>query len=104
LFTTRVNGTSVNTLLGVLNDLEYCLIIIKTFQNEIFGAFCSGLWEERKNNKTNYFGNGETFLFSLAPLKNLYRWIGVTQSEKKTTFNQEFFIRVDKNKIVIGGG
>jgi hypothetical protein len=103
LFTTRVNGTSVNTLFGVLNDLEYSLIIIKTFQNEIFGAFCSGLWEERKNNKQNYFGNGETFLFSLVPQKNLYRWIG-TKKCKKTTSNQEFFIRVDRNKIVIGGG
>lgn len=101
LFTTREHGTSVNTLFGVLNDLEYSLIIIKTFQNEIFGAFCSGLWEERKN-KATYFGNGETFLFTLYPNKTQYKWVGLKQ--QKTLYNQELFLRVDKNKIVIGGG
>jgi len=39
VFTTRENGTSVNTLLGVLNDMEYSIIVIKTFQNEVF-HFC----------------------------------------------------------------
>lgn len=101
LFTSRENDTSVNTLFGVLNDLEYSLIIIKTFQNEIFGAFCSGLWEERKN-KTIYFGNRESFLFSILTTKSLYRWVGA--KHEKTLPNQELFIRVDKNKIAIGGG
>jgi hypothetical protein len=49
-----------------------------------------------------YFGNGETFLFSLCPNRRIYRWIGSKSS--KTLPNQELFLRVDKNKIAIGGG
>jgi hypothetical protein len=36
LFSTDVNGTSMNTLLNVLDDLEYCLIVVKTFQGEVY--------------------------------------------------------------------
>lgn len=100
LFTTEENGTSLNTLFNVLDDLEYCLIVIKTFQNEIFGAFCSCSWVERYNSKS-YFGNGETFLFTLCPNKRVYRWTG---TRGKTLSNQELFIRVSPNKISIGGG
>ena len=101
LFTTQEHGTSINTLFNVLDELEYCFLVIKTFQNEIFGAFCAGNWNERKQKKL-YFGTGETFLFSLVPEKRNYKWVG-TRLEKMTT-NQEMFLRADVNKIVIGGG
>jgi hypothetical protein len=68
---------------------------------QIFGAFCSGCWNERKNKKV-YFGSGETFLFTLAPEKKQYKWVG-TRTDNLTT-NQERFLRADLNKLVIGGG
>ena len=67
---------------------------------QIFGAFCSGLWNDRKQ-KVNYFGNGETFLFKIMPEKKIFRWVG---TRTKTTPNQEMFLRTDGRKIVIGGG
>lgn len=101
LFTTQENGTSLNTLLNVLDELEYCLIVIKTFDDEVFGAFCAGDWNQRKNPKTLFFGTGETFLFTLMPEKKVFKWIGLKQEAKP---NQEMFIRVSMNKILIGGG
>lgn len=101
LFSTDHDGTSLNTLFNVLDELEYCLIILKTFENEIIGAFCSCEWNERKNKK-NYFGNGETFLFTLEPEKKIHRWVGTRKAN--TQVNQEMFVRVSPEKISIGGG
>lgn len=101
LFTTQENGTSLNTLFNVLDELEYCLIVIKTFDDDIFGAFCAGDWNQRKNPKALFFGTGETFLFTLSPEKKVFKWIGLKQETKP---NQEMFIRVNTNKILIGGG
>lgn len=101
LYTSQEHGTSVNTLLNVLDELEYCIIVVKTFQDEIFGAFCSGLWNDRKKQGVNFFGTGETFLFTIAPEKKIFKWIG---TKTKTTPSQELFLRIDGNKIAIGGG
>ena len=35
LFTTEVNGTSMGTLFNVLDELEHCILVIKTFDNEV---------------------------------------------------------------------
>lgn len=70
----------------------------------MFGAFCSGLWSERKNLKSRYFGNGETFLFTLLPKQKLYQWVGIGAQRQKTLNNHEMFIRADNKQIAIGGG
>lgn len=102
LFSTDVNGTSMKTLLNVLDELEYCFIVVKTLQNEVFGAFCSCEWIERRNKKV-YFGTGETFLFTIEPHENVYNWVG--KKVKETEANQEMFVRVKHaEKIAIGGG
>ncbi len=101
IFSTLVDGNSLNRLYDKLDHLEYCIIVVKTIQNEVFGAFCSGSWTERKNFKSKYFGKGETFLFTLLPKENIYKWVGI---KEKTTANQEMFIRADNKQIIIGGG
>lgn len=101
LFTTNEHGTSVNTLFNYIDELENSILVIKTFDNEIFGAFCSGEWKERKQ-KSVYFGTGETFLFTLAPEKKIFKWVGT--SKPRTFSNQEMFMRADTNKLAIGGG
>lgn len=102
LFTTEVNGTSMATLFNVLDELEHCILVIKTFDNEIFGAYCSGSWNDRKQKGVMYFGSGETFLFTLQPEKKIFRWVGMRN--QSTTSTQELFLRVDLSKIVIGSG
>jgi hypothetical protein len=52
--------------------------------------------------KSKYFGNGETFLFSILPRMNVYKWVGATASISTTS--QELFIRADSTQIAIGGG
>ena len=101
VFTTLEHGNSLKRLYDKLDELEYCIIAIKTSENEVFGAFCSGSWCERKNAKIRYFGKGETFLFTLLPKEKIYRWVGINE---KTTANQEMFIRADNKQIIIGGG
>ena len=101
MFTTLEHGNSLNTLYNKIDDLEYCIIVIKTIDSEVFGAFCSGLWSERKNLKTRFFGKGESFLFTILPNEKIYPWVGI---KGKTTTSQEIFIRADHTQIVIGGG
>jgi hypothetical protein len=60
------------------------------------------LWIERKIQKTKYFGNGETFLFTILPRMNVYKWVGTSASISST--GQELFIRADHTQIAIGGG
>jgi len=91
----------LNTFYNTLDELEYCFIVIKTFNDEVFGAFCSANWTERKQ-KSKYFGNGETFLFSIVPKASAYFWVG--KQLQKTQPNQEMFIRADNSLIAIGGG
>jgi hypothetical protein len=42
VFTTSEHGSSLNTLYNKIDHLEYSIIVIKTIENEVFGAFCSG--------------------------------------------------------------
>jgi hypothetical protein len=128
VFTSLEHGTSLNTLYSVLDNLEHCFIVIKTFENEViafrlrsvrrqekkgfftifieiskvFGAFCSGLWSERKTQKSKYFGNGETFLFTLVPHVKIYKWVGANTDTR--AISQELFIRANNVQIAIGGG
>lgn len=102
-YTSQENGFSLNTLYNVLDELEYCIIIIKTCNNEIFGAFCSGEWNER-HHTNKYFGNGETFLFKLQPKTSVYKWIGTQKRAINIQPNQELFLRATKTQLSIGGG
>lgn len=70
---------------------------------QVFGAYCSGSWNDRKQKGVMYFGSGETFLFTLQPEKKIFRWVGMRNHET-TTSTQELFLRVDLTKIVIGSG
>ena len=35
LFTTQEHGTSITTLFNVLDELELCILLVRTFQNEV---------------------------------------------------------------------
>ncbi len=70
---------------------------------QIFGAFCAGLWSDR-HNKT-YFGFGESFLFTLVPKQIKYPWVGQQVNEhRQHQVKRELFLFVNNEKLIIGGG
>ncbi|CAH1781490.1 unnamed protein product [Owenia fusiformis] len=105
LFTTSEHGTSIGTLFSRCLEDEQTILVVKTTKNEIFGAYCSANWEERKqmDKKLSFFGTGETFLFSLHPQAVHYPWVGIN-SRGNVPFNQHMFMSGDHQGITIGGG
>ncbi|KAL3847322.1 hypothetical protein ACJMK2_018237 [Sinanodonta woodiana] len=104
LFTSEEHGTSLMTLYSKVEHYQPTLIVIKTTNDEIFGAFCSSSWHNRKQSSKNlsYFGTGETFLFTLKPEKMKYEWVGLHQEDIPNTANM--FLAGDNHVLTIGGG
>jgi hypothetical protein len=75
--------------------LRTCLIMYRQLclrsELQIFGAFVSSSWE--KGNKS-YYGDGETFVFSLKPTSRVYNW----------TKSNDLFMLTKDDVIAIGGG
>jgi len=100
------------------------------FVFQIFGAYCSSPWSTRnskdeRGERTRYFGTGETFLFSLAPKRIKYPWVGIqpkkvlqqsngdssndgndieSLGKTKVDHTTELFMHADAHTITIGGG
>ncbi|KAG6795658.1 GTPase-activating protein skywalker isoform X1 [Apis laboriosa] len=111
LYTTEEHGCSLTTFYVRVEQHEPTLLMIKTCNNEVFGAYCSTRWCERnmKNDKGQrqaYFGTGETFLFSLYPERAKYPWVGMDSShnDPKVHHSAELFMAADSKMITIGGG
>lgn len=61
----------------MVDEVEPVIILIKTAAGDVFGAFCSSAWGERKQDR-KFFGTGETFVFTFGrgdPLK-VFKWVG----------------------------
>ncbi|XP_035445801.1 GTPase-activating protein skywalker isoform X4 [Spodoptera frugiperda] len=118
LYTTEEHGCSLTTFYVRVEHHEPTLLMIKTCNNEVFGAYCSTRWFERnqkdeRGNRQAYFGTGETFLFSLHPLRAKYPWVGCLedkvegpsdQKEARTPHANSLFMAADNTMITIGGG
>ncbi|XP_014251748.1 TBC1 domain family member 24 isoform X2 [Cimex lectularius] len=107
LYTTEEHGCSLQTFYVRVEQHEPTLLMIKTCNNEVFGAYCSSRWLERnqkdeRGNRNAYFGTGETFLFSLYPERAKYSWVGMDESSVK--HSAELFMAADSKMITIGGG
>ncbi|OWF40524.1 uncharacterized protein LOC110463658 [Mizuhopecten yessoensis] len=104
LYTSEEHGTSLMTLYTRVEDHQPTLIVIKTTNDEVFGAFCSTYWRDRKHRTKNlsYFGTGETFIFTLNPKKQKYSWVGLQQEDIPNTANM--FLAGDNSMLTIGGG
>ncbi|KAJ3125971.1 hypothetical protein HK098_007976 [Nowakowskiella sp. JEL0407] len=75
LFTTDEHGNHLMTLFERCRYRKPLLIIIETVDAEIFGAYVSTMLPDEQDFGV-FVGNGETFLFTLAPFAKLYPWIG----------------------------
>ncbi|CAH2105013.1 unnamed protein product [Euphydryas editha] len=114
LYTTEEHGCSLTTFYVRVEHHEPTLLMIKTCNNEVFGAYCSTRWFERnqkdeRGNRQAYFGTGETFLFSLYPERAKYPWVGCSigadgKGEEKVSHASELFMAADSKMITIGGG
>lgn len=107
LYTTEEHGCSLTTFYYRVEQHEPTLLMIKTCNNEVFGAYCSNKWLDRnqkdeRGNRTTYFGTGETFLFSLYPERAKYPWIGMESDN--VNHSNELFMAADTKMITIGGG
>jgi len=88
---TAQHGISLNTFFRRMENCEGAsLCIIKTTGGEIFGGFAAEQWVKRDD----YYGNGETFLFSLSPNPARYNW----------TEKNSFFQYSSSDCIAFGGG
>ncbi|XP_011309899.1 TBC1 domain family member 24 [Fopius arisanus] len=111
LYTTEEHGCSLTTFYVRVEQHEPTLLMIKTCNNEVFGAYCSTRWCERnlkddKGQRQAYFGTGETFLFSLYPERAKYPWVGMDSShnDSRVHHSAELFMAADAKMITIGGG
>ena len=57
------HGISLNTFFHNMQGLSPSVIVVQDTNKHIFGVYSSDPFEKKKN----YFGNGETFLFKIAP-------------------------------------
>ncbi|KAK6479672.1 TBC1 domain family member 24-like [Huso huso] len=77
LFTTSEHGYSLQTLYSRVEGYEPTVLLFKTLDEEVSGAFLSSDWSERNKNsgKDSFFGTGECFVFTLRPEIERYEWM-----------------------------
>ncbi|KAL4617889.1 TBC1 domain family member 24 isoform X2 [Arapaima gigas] len=87
LFTTSTHGCSLNRFYCHCEGYEPTLMLIKTTDGEVCGAFLSTDWEERKRDgsKLSFFGTGECFVFRLKPEMERYEWVVIGHPELATS-------------------
>ncbi|XP_028844303.1 TBC1 domain family member 24 isoform X2 [Denticeps clupeoides] len=83
LFTTSTHGCSLNRFYSHCEGYEPTLLLLRTTDGEVCGAFLSTDWEERKRggNKLSFFGTGECFLFKMKPEMERYEWVVIKHPE-----------------------
>jgi len=103
LYSSNIHGRRLRTLYDHVEFHEYCLIIIRNEDQQIFGGFCSGQLANRTKTRT-WFGTGESFLFTLKPERQVFKWIGYQTSTKGSTKPYEdYYIYADDERIQMGG-
>jgi len=91
IFNSEEDGFNLRTLISKCSDYIPTLLIVKTKEQKILGAFCDQVWETQDH----YYGSGESFLFSLTPNEKLFRWCPDAN---------QCYIRVTSKDVAFGGG
>jgi len=97
-YSLRQHGASLSTLLACTAKKSRggsilhvpCVIIIEDSWGYIFGGFIS----PGMQNKSAYYGNGESFVFSIEPTAQVHRWTG----------RNELFVLSNEHCFAMGGG
>lgn len=103
LYSLNRDGDSFQTFLRHVKYHSNTLIVVRTTKNNIFGGLADSPWEQRKNTtQKNYFGTGQSFLFSINQDSqshyhlNIYEWTG--------TNNYNQICDTSEQRIAMGGG
>lgn len=109
VFTSEEHGFSFNTFYQRCEYCEPTILLIKTTDDEVFGAFLSTCWSQRndEDQKSPYFGTGESFLFTISPEVKKYPWIGLTDDSEvsgPSDHAAHLFMRAQPHLIAVGGG
>jgi hypothetical protein len=103
IYSSNIHGRRLRTLYDHVEYHEYCLIIIRNEHQQIFGGFCSGQLANRTKTRT-WFGTGESFLFTLKPERQVFKWVGYQTSTKGSTkAYEDYFIYADDERLQMGG-
>lgn len=109
-FSTERHGSHIGALYKKCENQDPQLMFIETMKDEVFGAFLSDSWD--KNTVYNkFFGNAETFVFSLLPRDGVYPWVGTTlpveathERRREIAENGSLFMFGNSEYLAIGGG
>lgn len=93
IYGTAQHGISLNTFYRRMETRcdGPSICVIKTSRGEVFGGYASEPWEKGRD---GYYGDGETFLFTLLPVPNKFPW-----TEKNSYFQYS-----NHECLAFGGG
>jgi hypothetical protein len=110
LFRLSEHGASFTQLWTQIDVADQSLIIIRSTDGYVFGAYCSACWSERKDirerARTRYFGTGESFVWYLhreLHLPVIHGWVG-QNSDRPDTCPQMFICAGDRFFVIGSGG
>lgn len=111
------HGTSLTTFYTRVDKWEPSFLLIRTTDQEVFGAFCSTSWGERnqmddKGSRIKYFGTGECFLFRFTKSGiEHFPWVQPDSEDEeemegsgKSLRARELFMSGDSTMVTVGGG
>ncbi|XP_074703412.1 TBC1 domain family member 24-like [Strix aluco] len=83
LFSTSEDGCSLQRFYACCEGYEPTVLLIKTTEGEVCGAFLSSDWSERKKSgaTSGFFGTGECFVFTVCPETERYEWVFIKKPE-----------------------
>ncbi|NXP07415.1 TBC24 protein, partial [Thinocorus orbignyianus] len=83
LFSTSEDGCSLQRFYTRCEGYEPTVLLIKTTEGEVCGAFLSSDWSERKKSgaTSGFFGTGECFVFTVCPEMERYEWVFIKKPE-----------------------
>ncbi|UJR37001.1 hypothetical protein I4U23_029709 [Adineta vaga] len=103
IYSSNIHGRRLRTLYDHVEYHEYCLIIIRNEKQEVFGGFCTGQLANRTKTRA-WFGTGESFLFTIKPERQVFKWVGYSTAQKGSTqAYEDYFIYADDERLQMGG-
>ncbi|KFP88064.1 TBC1 domain family member 24, partial [Acanthisitta chloris] len=83
LFSTSEDGCSLQRFYTCCEGYEPTVLLIRTTEGEVCGAFLSSDWSERKKSGATsaFFGTGECFVFTVRPETERYEWVFIKKPE-----------------------
>lgn len=97
LYSTEAHGSSLHTLLLLVKGQSPTLLVVKDDQGNVFGGFGSDEWHR----STQYYGNGETFLFTFT-----HKTTSGSSGFMKYPWSRRnsYFMLCSEESLVMGGG